>query len=94
MKKRIKTEIDLDFELESVKPVKLDISSKYENVKVKMEPSVDVSHFKFENLNVFDQKNSGHLAEFKGVFEQLDNFKKSLSLSVKKESSLDDLDFD
>merc|ERR1719369_699599 len=54
----------------------------------------DVSNFKFYSLEEFDNKSNGHIAEFKGVFEQLESLKKSISNKKIKSEPSDDLDFD
>jgi len=53
----------------------------------------DVSNFKFYSLEEFDNKTNGHLAEFKGVFEQLESFKKTIIPNVKSEP-ISDSEFD
>ena len=53
----------------------------------------DATNFKFYSLEEFDNKSNMHLAEFKGVFEKLESFKKTITQKVKSEPCLD-FDFD
>ena len=63
----------------------------YEEISPKKKKVSDV---KFISLEEFDNKSNTHLAEFKGVFEQLESFKKSINKKPKVEAAVDpDFDF-
>merc|ERR1712129_146975 len=90
MEKKIKIEVEDDQMTAVVKVEKDD-----EIVKIIKTEADDVKNFKFYSLEEFDSKTNNHLAEFKGVFEQLESLKKTITPKVKEEPSFNfDLEFD
>jgi len=88
-----KMEDETHFKVPSgIKIEKTSKKNKKESMPAKKVP--DVSNFKFYSLEEFDNKSNGHLAEFKGVFEQLETLKKSITNKKVKTEQSDDLDFD
>ena len=67
---------DTSFKMPSPSGIKIEKKSKESKLGSKPTKKVsDVSNFKFYSLEEFDNKANGHLAEFKGVFEQLESLK-------------------
>jgi len=61
--------------------------------KYDQKPVTSDSDMKFYSSEEFDNKPNNHLAQFKGVFEQLASFKKEITPTVKEEHD-SDLEFD
>merc|ERR1711963_160366 len=87
----VKKEVDISFKVPSgIKIEKTSTEGKKGSKVAKKAP--DVSNFKFYSLEEFDNKSNGHIAEFKGVFEQLESLKKSTGNKKIKSEPSDDLD--
>ena len=88
LEKKVKLEADLKIPL-GIKIEKTTQNIKEKNKTKKCKPASDVSNFKFYSLEEFDNKTNVHLAEFKGVFEKLESFKKTITTKAKTEPSCD-----
>merc|ERR1712083_570879 len=93
IEKKIKTEPNISFKVPSGIKIEKTSSESKRGSKVSNK-APDVSNFKFYSLEEFDNKSNGHIAEFKGVFEQLESLKKSISNKKIKSEPSNDLDFD
>ena len=94
--KRIEKKVKLEANLKIPSEIKIEKAVKNDKEENKLKGSKtapDVSNFKFYSLEEFDNKTNVHLAEFKGVFDKLESFKKTITKKAKSKSSFD-LDFD
>eukprot|EP00092_Neocalanus_flemingeri_P037514 GFUD01040848.1.p1 GENE.GFUD01040848.1~~GFUD01040848.1.p1 ORF type:complete len:1678 (+),score=428.68 GFUD01040848.1:552-5036(+) len=90
--KRLEKKVKLELNMKIPSGIKIEkaVKNTKEEKKTKEVKKVpEVSNFKFYSLEEFDNKSNMHLTEFKGVFEKLESFKKSITTEVKSESSFD-----